>query len=148
MRPLLRTLSRTRAGRVALFSQTFGFPQRLPAQEAVATLDDAIAVASRISGTRPLVVHTSARTEGGTSYADLRSRMEAKGAPPMMILLGTGFGMAPEVASRADIVLAAIVGPGGSGPVHPRPRTSGSLRLDGASIGDAGRAARPSGEGL
>jgi pimeloyl-ACP methyl ester carboxylesterase len=40
-RPLVRALARTRAGRVALFSQTFGFPARLPAEEAVSTLDDA-----------------------------------------------------------------------------------------------------------
>lgn len=78
----------------------------------VATLDDAIAEASRISGVRPLVVHTSARTEGGTSYTDLRSRMEAPGAPAVMILFGTGFGMSPEVAERADVILAPIVGPG------------------------------------
>src|SRR6185312_4051390 len=32
---------RTRAGRIALFSQNFGYPARLPAEEAVATLEDA-----------------------------------------------------------------------------------------------------------
>lgn len=41
LRPLLRRLACSRAGRVALFSQTYGYPARLPAQEAVATLDDA-----------------------------------------------------------------------------------------------------------
>jgi pimeloyl-ACP methyl ester carboxylesterase len=41
MRPALEALARTRAGRVALFRQTFGFPARLPAEEAVATLTDA-----------------------------------------------------------------------------------------------------------
>jgi pimeloyl-ACP methyl ester carboxylesterase len=41
MRPALERLARTRAGRVALFRQTFGYPTRLPAQEAVATLRDA-----------------------------------------------------------------------------------------------------------
>jgi pimeloyl-ACP methyl ester carboxylesterase len=40
-RPALTRLARTRAGRVALFRQTFGFPARLPAEEAVATLHDA-----------------------------------------------------------------------------------------------------------
>ncbi len=40
-RPLLAALARTRTGRTALFRQTFGFPQRLPADEAVATLRDA-----------------------------------------------------------------------------------------------------------
>ena len=40
-RPLIKALARSRPGRVALFSQTFGYPTRLPAEEAVATLTDA-----------------------------------------------------------------------------------------------------------
>ena len=40
-RPAVEAAARTRAGRVALFSQTFGYPARLPAEEAVATLRDA-----------------------------------------------------------------------------------------------------------
>jgi pimeloyl-ACP methyl ester carboxylesterase len=41
LRPAMERAARTRAGRVALFSQTFGYPTRLPAEEAVATLRDA-----------------------------------------------------------------------------------------------------------
>jgi len=40
-RPAVEALTRTRAGRVALFFQTFGFPTRLPVQEAIGTLRDA-----------------------------------------------------------------------------------------------------------
>jgi pimeloyl-ACP methyl ester carboxylesterase len=40
-RPAIEAAARTRAGRVALFSQLFGYPARLPAEEAVATLRDA-----------------------------------------------------------------------------------------------------------
>jgi pimeloyl-ACP methyl ester carboxylesterase len=40
-RPVVEALARTRAGRVALFSQTVGYPARLPAEEALATLRDA-----------------------------------------------------------------------------------------------------------
>jgi pimeloyl-ACP methyl ester carboxylesterase len=40
-RPAIEALARTRAGRVALFSQNFGYPSRMPAEEAVATLRDA-----------------------------------------------------------------------------------------------------------
>ncbi len=40
-RPALERAARSRAGRIALFSQTFGYPARLPAEEAVATLRDA-----------------------------------------------------------------------------------------------------------
>ena len=41
LRPAVTALARTHAGRRALFSQTFGYPARLPAEEAVATLEDA-----------------------------------------------------------------------------------------------------------
>ena len=40
-RPAVEALARRRAGRLVLFSQTFGYPARLPADEAVATLRDA-----------------------------------------------------------------------------------------------------------
>ncbi len=40
-RPSIEALARTRAGRLALFSQTFGYPARLPGEEAVATLRNA-----------------------------------------------------------------------------------------------------------
>lgn len=41
LRPALRSLAATPAGRELLFRQTFGWPARVPAAEAIATLDDA-----------------------------------------------------------------------------------------------------------
>jgi pimeloyl-ACP methyl ester carboxylesterase len=41
VRPAVMALARTRAGRTALFAQLFGWPTRMPAEEAVATLTDA-----------------------------------------------------------------------------------------------------------
>ncbi|HEY4450021.1 MAG TPA: alpha/beta fold hydrolase [Solirubrobacteraceae bacterium] len=41
LRPLVAALARTRAGRTALFAQTFGHPARIPPEEAVAALHDA-----------------------------------------------------------------------------------------------------------
>jgi pimeloyl-ACP methyl ester carboxylesterase len=41
LRPAIAALARTRSGRRALFAQTYGYPARLPAEEAVATLEDA-----------------------------------------------------------------------------------------------------------
>jgi hypothetical protein len=77
----------------------------------VVDLKEAIAAAEQIAHQRPLIVHTSAQTVGGTSYSELRARMAASDAPPLILLLGTGFGMAPEVAAHADIVLAPVLGP-------------------------------------
>jgi len=52
LRPLLERLAATKAGRVALFSQTFGYPARLPADEAVGTLRDAWAAPALKSALR------------------------------------------------------------------------------------------------
>jgi pimeloyl-ACP methyl ester carboxylesterase len=41
LRPAVTALARRPAGRRALFAQTYGYPARLPAEEAVATLQDA-----------------------------------------------------------------------------------------------------------
>jgi pimeloyl-ACP methyl ester carboxylesterase len=41
LRPAIAALARTRSGRRALFAQTYGYPARLPAEEALATLEDA-----------------------------------------------------------------------------------------------------------
>jgi pimeloyl-ACP methyl ester carboxylesterase len=40
-RPVVEALTRTRAGRFVVFGQNFGFPSRLPIDEAIATLRDA-----------------------------------------------------------------------------------------------------------
>src|SRR5271166_205910 len=79
----------------------------------VDTLDNAILDVSAVAGARPLIVHTSARTSGGMTTVELRKKIEPPDAPPVMILFGTGFGLAPSVLERADIVLLnAILGPG------------------------------------
>jgi hypothetical protein len=94
----------------------------------VDTLDDALADATAVAQARPLIVHTSARTSGGMATAELRARMEAAGAPPMLVLFGTGFGLAPSVRERADIVINAILGPGAYN--HLSVRAAVSIMLD------------------
>lgn len=78
----------------------------------VENLEDATADASTVAGGQPLIVHTSARTSGGMRTAALRQKMEALDAPPVMLLFGTGFGLAPSVLAQSDIALNAILGPG------------------------------------
>jgi hypothetical protein len=78
----------------------------------VANLDDAIVEAERIAGARPLIVYTSARASGGIAYADLRAQLERADSAPIMLLFGTGFGMAPAMLERADLALPPILGPG------------------------------------
>jgi hypothetical protein len=78
----------------------------------VTNLDEAIVEAEQIAGARPLIVYTSARASGGVSYAAMRARLEREDCGPVMLLFGTGFGMAPAMLERADLVLAPVLGPG------------------------------------
>jgi hypothetical protein len=78
----------------------------------VTDLDEAIVEAERLGGARPTIVYTSARAGGGLSYADLRARIDRAGGPPVLLLFGTGFGMAPAMLERADLALPPILGPG------------------------------------
>ena len=57
-------------------------------------------------------MYTSARTSVGVGYDELRARMAAADAAPVMLLFGTGFGMAPAMLDRADLALAPVLGPG------------------------------------
>jgi hypothetical protein len=96
--------------------------------EVVPDLDAAVAAAERIASRRPAIVHTSAREERGVSFAAMRERMAAPDAPPLMILLGTGFGLAPAVRERADLALEAIHGSGDYN--HLSVRAAASIILD------------------
>jgi hypothetical protein len=80
--------------------------------EIVADLDDALNAAEAVAGKRPLTVYTSARAAGATTYAAMRESLERADEPPLMIMLGTGFGLGPAVRERAGLTLEAIRGPG------------------------------------
>ena len=94
----------------------------------VTDLDEALASAEHLSGARPLLVHTSASTEKGSTFAELRGRLDSQDSPPIMILLGTGFGLAPEVVNRCDLVLEPIRGSGDYN--HLSVRAAGAIILD------------------
>ncbi len=96
--------------------------------EVVPDLDAAIAAAQRAAGRRPAIVHTSAREEHGVSFAAMRERMAAAGAAPMLIMIGTGFGLAPAARERSDLALEAIRGAGDYN--HLSVRAAASIILD------------------
>jgi len=96
--------------------------------EIVADLDTAVAAAERVAGRRPAIVHTSAREEQGVSFAAMRKRMAQNDAAPFLILLGTGFGLAPAARERTDLALEAIRGPGDYN--HLSVRAAASIILD------------------
>jgi hypothetical protein len=94
----------------------------------VADLDDALTAAEQLAGTRPLVAHTSARTHHGVTFAELRERMREPGSAPLLVLLGTGFGLAPEVAQRSDLLVQSIRGAGDYN--HLSVRAAGAIILE------------------
>jgi hypothetical protein len=96
--------------------------------EVVEDLDAALKAAEIVAKTSPLLVYTSARESGGASYEELRSKVENPGGPPMMLMFGTGFGLAPAMRERAGIVLNAVRGPGQYN--HLSVRAAASVILD------------------
>jgi len=123
------------AGRVLEHWQTgYGRPFDSRRREAlelirvVTNLDEAIAAAKQIAGARPLIVYTSARASGGIGYAEMRARLEHDGGAPLMLLFGTGFGMAPAMLERTDLALAPVLGPGEYN--HLSVRAAAGIMLD------------------
>jgi len=96
--------------------------------EVVRDLEEALQATERTAGTRPLLVYTSARGDRGQSADELRALAERDGGAPLMILFGTGFGMAPELQQRADIVMAPIRGAGEYN--HLSVRSAAAIILD------------------
>ena len=91
-------------------------------------LDDALIDVERSSGERPLVVVTSARpAAAAVGFADLRRRLESE-AQPCVLVLGTGWGLAPEVLERADLRLEPIAGTGDYN--HLSVRAAAAILLD------------------
>ena len=78
----------------------------------VADLDQVMTAVENSTGQGPLLVYTSARSQAGVSFEKLRQRLDAPDARPVVLLLGTGFGLAPAVRERADFVLVPIRGVG------------------------------------
>jgi hypothetical protein len=78
--------------------------------EVVEDLEGAVKAAETIATARPRLVYTSASVRGGVTYAELRCLVESDG-PPHMLMFGTGFGLAPVMRDRADIILQAVRGP-------------------------------------
>jgi len=96
--------------------------------EVVEDLEAAMKASEAIARAFPLLVYTSASASGGASYAQLRSKLEDDAGSPLMLMFGTGFGLAPAMRERADIILDAVRGPGDYN--HLSVRAAASIILD------------------
>lgn len=95
----------------------FGSTYNLTRKDALALvaiepdLDATIVAIERETGRRPIVVVTSARpSPAAVDFAALRQRL-AEQSDPHLLVLGTGWGLAPAVLERADLRLEPICGP-------------------------------------
>lgn len=97
------------------FGSTYN-PNRREAIERVdisVSLDEVLLKIERRSGKPPILVATSAREEGSrVTFSELRERLRDPGDGPFLLLLGTGWGMSPELIDRTDIFLEPIRGVG------------------------------------
>ncbi len=85
-------------------------PKRKQALELIkvcATVDEALADWHREQSSEPLPILTGAARQGDLSFADLRNKVQQQ---PAMLLLGTGWGLAPELFNRGWPVLDSIQG--------------------------------------
>lgn len=73
-------------------------------------LDQCCLTIEKGDGSNPLLVATTARNvHGQIGWGVLREEVEGSGRP-VLLLFGTGWGLAPEIFSRADRVLQPIRG--------------------------------------
>lgn len=91
-------------------------------------LDGTIQAIHKETGERPRLVATSARVgERRTPFAEMRRKVEASGSP-LLLILGTGWGLTEEVLERADDILEPIKGVGAYN--HLSVRAAAAILLD------------------
>lgn len=92
------------------------------------SINDAVAAVEEETGMRPLVVTTDARTYANTiSYKALRAKRETE-ETPILLLLGTGYGMTKETMEKFDYILEPIYGAGEYN--HLSVRSAAAIILD------------------
>lgn len=102
--------------------------QALSGLRLVSSMEEAAAGLGRERGEAPVLVATSAR-EGGNrwSFAEAR-RYLAEGEAPVLLLFGTGWGLAPEVLRGCEGVLEPLRGAGEYN--HLSVRSAASIVVD------------------
>jgi hypothetical protein len=109
-------------------------PDRKPAMELlniVEDLDGACGALEARGEGKPVLWATSARPSedgSGLAHGEARELLAGEG-PPVLLLLGTGWGLAPEVVERAEAMLEPIVG-GADGYNHLSVRAAAAILLD------------------
>lgn len=113
--------------------------QALSIVRAAKSLDDALAAIRDAEGIDPELYTTCARDRGAAlNYEQARTRV-ARRTRPVVLVFGTGYGLADEVVARTDVHLAAVRP---SGYNHLPVRSAVSIILD-RLFGDDGADSTP-----
>lgn len=106
-------------------------PDRTPPMRTLRVVDSLNAALQALSANRVEVWTTSAKS-GGTpvlEYAEARRFLQQPG-DPVLLVFGTGWGLAPEVSSKADRILEPIVSPRSDGYNHLSVRAAAAITFD------------------
>jgi len=95
----------------------------------VSTLDEALKQIKKNEGKPPRLVATSARHDSKKriSFSELKEEME-HGATPILLMLGTGWGMSPVLLDKVELILEPVLGPGDYN--HLSVRSACAIMLD------------------
>lgn len=74
------------------------------------TLEDSINDISSLTGSSPLLIATSAKTSNLSKTISIPKLVELNKKRDLMLLLGTGWGLAPELFALSDYILEPIYG--------------------------------------
>ena len=74
-------------------------------------LEEAIEEISKLEGSKPKIIATSAKPSGAVKYDELKAEI-GNSDGSYLLLFGTGWGMTEELLAKADRILEPIVGPG------------------------------------
>lgn len=110
-------------------------PDRKPAMEIVEIVPSLDDVVERVGGA-PELWATSAAQGGTLSFHAARARLREPG-PAVVVLFGTGWGLAPQVHVRTDARLAEIRSPRADGYNHLSVRAAAAIVFD-RLLGDGG----------
>ena len=108
-------------------------PDRKPPMERVQVVDSLSAAQDRIEqqlGTKPELWVTSAQPLASpTSHAEAAQRLHGEG-PPVLLVFGTGWGLARPVITASDVRLAPIQSPRQDGYNHLSVRAAAAILVD------------------
>ncbi|RMF94400.1 MAG: RNA methyltransferase [Candidatus Schekmanbacteria bacterium] len=81
--------------------------------EVVKDFDDVLANIKKEEKKKPLIISTTARKmKGALSYKELKEQI-SQTSSPILLLFGTGWGIAGEILKKSDIILKPIEGKNG-----------------------------------